>query len=224
MPVFAALEVYHDESTRTAAINMAIDEALLENAIKPAIRFYQWDHPALSFGYFGRYADVANENRDLVRRWTGGGIVFHGQDLTYSVVIPARHPRCGESAKSIYEKIHRSLSDALRALGQEAVVAGDDDAAVNVRGYNGRCFAHPVRTDVLVNGRKVAGAAQRRTRAGLLQQGSIQNVDLANGLVERFASKLCEVCDEKPFPRHVIKRAIEIADRKYATETWLRRR
>ena len=109
MPVFASLEVYHDESTRTAAINMAIDEALLENAIKPAIRFYQWDHPALSFGYFGRYADVANENRDLVRRWTGGGIVFHGEDLTYSVVIPARHPRCGESAKSIYEKIHRSL-------------------------------------------------------------------------------------------------------------------
>ncbi len=91
MSIFGSLDVYHDESPRSAAVNMAIDEALLETAEIATIRFYHWDHPALSFGYFGKFADVANYSaeRDLVRRWTGGGIVFHGDDLTYSIVVPA---------------------------------------------------------------------------------------------------------------------------------------
>jgi lipoate-protein ligase A len=84
MPIFAELEVCKDPAPRSAAINMAIDEALLETAKIPSIRFYRWNSPALSFGYFGKFADVADyaAERDLVRRWTGGGIVFHGDDLT----------------------------------------------------------------------------------------------------------------------------------------------
>jgi lipoate-protein ligase A len=101
--LFGALNVYHDIASRSAALNMAIDEALLEHASLPSIRFYKWDHPALSFGYFGGFADVANyaPERDLVRRWTGGGIVFHGDDLTYSIVIPETEPAFGESSMSI---------------------------------------------------------------------------------------------------------------------------
>ena len=77
---------------------MAIDEALLEAVTIPSIRFYRWNSPALSFGYFGKFSDVAEyaTERDLVRRWTGGGIVFHGDDLTYSIVIPASDPIFGE--------------------------------------------------------------------------------------------------------------------------------
>src|SRR5438045_6612653 len=84
--LFISLDVYHDIASRSAAVNMAIDEALLECATAPSIRFYKWDHPALSFGYFGKFTDVANHSteRDLVRRWTGGGLVFNGTDLTYS--------------------------------------------------------------------------------------------------------------------------------------------
>ena len=91
MSLFARLDVYHDLTSRSAALNMAIDEALLEIASGPSIRFYRWDQPALSFGYFGKFADVANHagEGDIVRRWTGGGIVFHGEDLTYSILIPA---------------------------------------------------------------------------------------------------------------------------------------
>src|SRR5712692_10614259 len=113
MSIFGSLDVYHDESSRTAALNMAIDEALLENATEPLIRFYKWDHPALSFGYFGKFDDIASHapQRDLVRRWTGGGIVFHGDDLTYAIVIPAADPAFAESSMSIYEKTH----DAIRA-------------------------------------------------------------------------------------------------------------
>src|SRR5262252_4406747 len=80
--LFRSLDVYQDIDSRSAALNMAIDEALLEIATAPTIRFYRWNHPALSFGYFGKFDDVADQKdkREIVRRWTGGGIVFHGND------------------------------------------------------------------------------------------------------------------------------------------------
>ena len=221
MSIFSALDVYHDFTLRSAATNMAIDEALLEAVTIPSIRFYRWNSPALSFGYFGKFGDVAEyaTERDLVRRWTGGGIVFHGDDLTYSIVIPASDPIFGESSMLIYEKIHRALCNALIATGQRAVVAGVSDAS-----YNGQCFANPVRADVMMNGRKVAGAAHRRTRAGLLHQGSIQRVDLGNDLAERFTGELAEVCDERSLTTRIVERASEIAQQKYSTQNWLQRR
>ena len=122
--IFTGLDVYHDFTLRSAATNMAIDEALLEVAKVPSIRFYRWKSPALSFGYFGKFADVADyaAERDLVRRWTGGGIVFHGDDLTYSIVIPASAPVFAESSMSIYENVHRALCNALIATGQRAAL------------------------------------------------------------------------------------------------------
>src|SRR6266436_3134180 len=177
MSMFAALNVYHDAAAHSAAMNMAIDEALLEYATVPSIRFYRRHSPALSFGYFGRFAHVASYagERDLVRRWTGGGIVFHGDDLTYSIVIPANDNAFSESSMAIYEKVHRVLCDAVGANGERAVVAGGgnpDDAAdaIRIAFSAGTLLQQSVRADVIVDGRKIAGAAQRRTRHGLLQQ------------------------------------------------------
>ena len=233
--MFTALTIYHDGAGHSAAINMAIDEALLEAATIPSIRFYRWSSPALSFGYFGKFADVADyaTTRDLVRRWTGGGIVFHGQDLTYSIVIPASDPLFAESPIFIYERIHRALSRTLVEVGREAVVAADAgrggvktvmQAALRARVDNGHCFANPVRADVMIDGRKVAGAAQRRTRGGLLQQGSVQYVDLENGFAELFAQALSANCSEAKIDDTVLNRARELAHQKYATNVWLRRR
>jgi lipoate-protein ligase A len=258
--LFAALEVCHDCTSHSAAMNMAIDEALIEVATIPSIRFYRWNCPALSFGYFGKFSDVADYSaeRDLVRRWTGGGIVFHGDDLTYSIVIPTDDPIFRESSMSIYAAIHAALCNALNIDGQRAElapVAGVVDAGTAIagrghdlqscshaavarptahwsacddgpqgRGYNPHlCFANPVSADVLVNGHKVAGAAQRRTRAGLLHQGSIQCVDLGNGLAERFANELSNAGSEKSLGKSLMERAEEIATQKYATQNWLRR-
>jgi lipoate-protein ligase A len=191
--LFAALNVYCDNPAHSGAMNMAIDEALLETAIIPTIRFYGWCSSALSFGYFGKFSDVAiyAEERDLVRRWTGGGIVFHGDDLTYSIVIPANDPAFGELSIALYERIHRALADALNGVGERAIVTGGVDsggialskhAAVNASGHN--CFTNPVRADVMMDGRKIAGAAQRRTRRGLLQQGSIQGIPTRSELAQ----------------------------------------
>src|SRR6187200_3344166 len=117
--LFGRLQACHDVSPHRAAMNMAVDEALLESASISTVRFYRWRSPALSFGYFGKFTDVAiyAAERDLVRRWTGGGIVFHGEDLTYSIVIPASDPAFDESSIAIYEKIHRALCQALIAMG-----------------------------------------------------------------------------------------------------------
>jgi lipoate-protein ligase A len=200
---------------------MAIDEALLENAAEPTIRFYRWDHPALSLGYFGKFTEVANHaaERDVVRRWTGGGIVFHGDDLTYSIVIPASDAAFAESAMSIYEKIHDALRATLAASGQNAELA-----ATVAPKISDSCFANPVRADVIVNGYKVAGAAQRRTRRGLLQQGSIQGVDLTSKFPDQFARELCSKCYHKTLDEDLIARAHEIAEQKYETQVWLRKR
>ena len=221
MSIFATLDVYHDTTPRSAAMNMAIDEALLEQATSPSIRFYRWDHPALSFGYFGKFADVANysKERDLVRRWTGGGIVFHGDDLTYSIVVPVTSEFFSTPPRSIYAAIHSALCDALKASGTAAALAPNNSSKVS-----DACFANPVLADVMVNGCKIAGAAQRRSRAGLLQQGSIRDVDLGNGLAMRFAGQLSDEAIAREFHGSIVGRARQIAAQKYETETWLRKR
>jgi lipoyl(octanoyl) transferase len=228
--VFATLDVYDSLAPHSAAMNMAIDEALLERAVVPSIRFYHWQSPAVSFGYFGRFSNVAIHagDRDVVRRWTGGGIVFHGEDLTYSIVIPASDPAFRESSMTIYERIHGALA---HAIGARASVAGGVDpggsavakqTAVEASGYN--CFANAVRADVMIDGRKVAGAAQRRTRRGLLQQGSIQSVALESDLAPRFARALSQDCGEFKISKEILKRAGELAQQKYGTDSWLRKR
>jgi lipoyl(octanoyl) transferase len=232
--LFDSLVVLHDVVLRSAAINMAMDEALLETAQAPSIRFYRWGSPALSFGYFGRFADVAAYagERDLVRRWTGGGIVFHGEDLTYSIVIPATDPLFRESSQSIYAEVHRALRDVLVVGGENAQLAseaavsdrrGPTDSAIRDRRYS-ECFANPVNADLMFNGRKIAGAAQRRTRRGLLHQGSIQHVDLGSGLPQRFAAASAGRCETREIDRSIVQRAHEIAAQKYATDAWLRKR
>jgi lipoate-protein ligase A len=263
--LFAALDVYSDDSAASAALNMAIDEALLENATVPSIRFYRWQSPALSFGYFGRFSDVAAfaSARDLVRRWTGGGIVFHGNDLTYSIMIPGNDAAFAESSMSIYEKVHHSLRRVLIADGERAELAAETTSNPPSQGYgaagvqrpaysaeptppkrlrrpeamaakagtlnaqladNKSCFANPVRSDVMIDGRKIAGAAQRRTRRGLLQQGSIQGVELESKFAERFLQALSPNCSERDIDSRILNRACELAERKYATDAWLRKR
>jgi lipoate-protein ligase A len=228
--LFAALEVCHDYTPRSAAMNMAVDEALLESATIPLLRFYRWHSPALSFGYFGKFADVARHvsERDLVRRWTGGGIVLHGDDLTYSIVIPASDAAFAESSLAIYEKVHRALCEALAGHDQGAELVTvrtlDDRRAGDRLSLGNNCFANPVRADVMINGRKVAGAAQRRTHRGLLQQGSIQGVTLENDLARRFGAALSANCSEFKINEEILDRARELAQQKYGTDSWLRKR
>jgi lipoate-protein ligase A len=215
------LRVYDDLEPKPAALNMAVDEALLVDAAAPLLRFYRWKQPSLSFGYFGRYADVADQSdcRQIVRRWTGGGIVPHGDDLTYSVIIPASHPFFAQSSLEIYAVLHDAIRGALVANGVSAALT--NSAAPKI---SEDCFANAVRADVMSSGRKIAGAAHRRSRAGLLHQGSIQRHDLPDRFRSDFARTLCDRYETKTLTPEFMERAASIANAKYGTVEWLMRR
>jgi len=215
------LQVYDDSEPRAASLNMAIDEALLESSDSPVLRFYRWRGPALSFGYFGSFADVSDwrAEREIVRRWTGGGVVPHGEDLTYSVIIPASHSYFARSSLEIYSELHGAIRRALIANGIEATLANSVAPKVSEN-----CFANAVRADVLSGGRKVAGAAHRRSRAGLLHQGSIQLPGLPPKFNDDFAGAICGRFEQRTLSPELLDRADTIALAKYGTVEWLMRR
>ena len=219
--MFDELHVFDDLEGRDAADNMAIDEALLESGIGPSLRFYRWKRPALSFGYFGRYADAAEEglHREIVRRWTGGGIVPHGDDLTYSVVIPAGDSQFAKSSPEIYATVHSAIS---RALNENGVIASLAESAAPRTSE--ACFANAVRADVISADRKIAGAAHRRAKQGLLHQGSIQ----LSTLTAKFRSDLAQLLSKCILPGNfspeLLRRAHDIAGSKYGRQDWLTRR
>lgn len=158
----------------SAALNMAVDEALLEampHLGRPVLRFYSWTEPAASFGYFQKISIVESLTslRPLVRRPTGGGIVPHDADWTYSVAVPVSDPWYDLAAIESYRRIHEWICTAFALLNLQTEVAPTAHKAAV-----GQCFAGWEQFDLLWRGRKIAGAAQRRTRAGLLIQGSVQ--------------------------------------------------
>lgn len=153
---------------------MALDEALLESISrlqKPVLRFYGWTEPAASFGYFQKYADVecATHLRPLIRRPTGGGIVPHDKDWTYSLAFPPDHEWHSLKAEDSYRRVHEWIQAAFAILKIETELAPKSHTAAP-----GQCFAGYEKSDVLWHGKKIAGAAQRRNKLGLLIQGSVQ--------------------------------------------------
>jgi lipoate-protein ligase A len=219
--LFEQLLVIHDRQPASAAMNMAIDEALLEETTLPVLRFFGWRRPALSFGYFNRFAEVSREagDRELVRRWTGGGSVPHGHDLTYSLVTPISNRAATSVPTAIYAAVHRAIRDALNEQGILADLAGSTAPKISES-----CFSNPVTDDVLLNGRKIAGAAQRRTRRGFLHQGSIQLANLPRSFRDRLAVALGANVREAAFSTGLLARASALAEQKYATDDWQHRR
>ena len=178
-----------------SAVNMAIDEALMESAPqigKPVLRFYGWAEPAATFGYSQKIADLERVTmlRPLIRRPTGGGLVPHDRDWTYSAVFPPNHAWYELKATESYERIHQWIVDAFTLIGVDTILAPCCQKEIP-----GQCFLGAEKSDVLWMGRKIAGAAQRRTKDGLLIQGSIQPPPL--GLKrERWEKAMSDVAIE----------------------------
>lgn len=163
-----------NSGTGEPAWNMAFDEALLICAAEseqPVLRFYSWSPPAASFGYSQRYREVERQTRlrPLVRRPTGGGIVPHDRDWTYSLTIPPSHSWYQLRAIESYRQIHAWIVTAFSAIHFVTELAPTPHKQLP-----GQCFVGHEQYDVLWQGRKIAGAAQRRNRQGLLIQGSVQ--------------------------------------------------
>src|SRR5262245_19776802 len=211
-----------EDGARPAAENMAVDEALL-GMILPVLRFYSWSEPAASFGYFQRYRDVETMTRlrPLVRRPTGGGWVPHDKDWTYSFILPQDSKWYQLKAVESYRQVHEWIQAGLTRIGLSTELARQSNVSVA-----GQCFAGAEQFDVLWNARKIAGAAQRRTKTGLLIQGSIQP-PVPNRRVD-WQRAFCEMMGVRWEPLSVDetlqRRARQLVESKYGRDDYIRRR
>lgn len=217
--IFEELLLVRDTAPHSGPYNMAMDEVLLQETSRPLLRVYAWSVPAVSFGYFGRLAEVEAlwPKRELVRRWTGGGIVPHGDDFTYTIVVPKSDPFATRTSAESYRMIHEAVAVA---LGSDA---GALSLAAGAPKVSNECFANPAAHDILAGDTKIAGAAQRRTRHGLLHQGSIQRSGLGGEFTERLAAALAARVERNVVAPAEERHAVEFAAAKYATPAWLRR-
>jgi lipoate-protein ligase A len=171
-----------------AATNMAVDASLLYTlpADMAAFRHYGWTEPSITFGYTQPYAQVRSASGDgivLCRRITAGGIVDHRNDWTYALAIQANLPISRAPATDLYEKIHDCIRLALDEQSLESQLAPCPRACQQIHTTKpsgpDQCFIQPAANDVIrTDGAKIAGAAMKRTREGLLVQGSIARTAL----------------------------------------------
>jgi lipoate-protein ligase A len=163
---------------------MALDESLLccfdPGSSQPLLRFYGWRPPAFSLGRFQKPEEVldlegcARAGILVVRRVTGGGCIFHAEELTYSIVCSPAQISDIIGVKESFRRLCGFLLLAYRRLGLSPAFAVDSPSRPARLGERTPlCFAGTEEYDILVNGRKLGGNAQRRTRGLIFQHGSI---------------------------------------------------
>lgn len=224
-----------------AAENMASDFLLLQrypDAAQVRFRHYGWHRPAFTFGY-GQKIDwvrqqlPADDPYELCRRPTGGGVVDHRDDWTYALVIPRGHPLEEVRAVESYRVVHAALAAALAAQGVPAVLKKTVDPEADPE--PGVCFQKPELYDVVhsQSGAKIAGAAQKRNKRGLLFQGSLWKPSVEpvpvdwDRFFEDFASGLAEALQvelvRRPWPEYAEGEADGLTEQ-YSTAEWNERR
>jgi lipoate-protein ligase A len=170
-----------DTETADGPTNMGLDLALLDavdaDPTQVILRFYRWSEPTLSVGYFQHYADALADPRwldaPIVRRPSGGGALWHDDDLTYALVVPRAHALAARP-QVLYRTVHAALTEALRDRGADAYRRAERPSAAEASPRSPfLCFLDRDPEDVLVDGHKVIGSAQRRRPRAVLQHGSI---------------------------------------------------
>jgi lipoate-protein ligase A len=241
-------QVVIDQSARSGAWNMALDEALLESVIEGGdtfLRWYQWEEATLSLGYFQTPEEILSNpawtGLPVVRRLSGGGAILHEHELTYSCALPATHPRTSDFYQ-LYLDVHAGLIEILRSHGFD----------VNLRGTRfGKggpaeaflCFSRGDEMDVVWGTHKVLGSAQRRRKGAVLQHGSLVlrrspaapqfpglfdlggETDI-HELLEQMAQTMGEILGPEQvrsdFSPEIMHRAQQLHDERYVSLDWSR--
>ncbi len=194
--------------------NMALDEALLDRVAAAnevaIVRTYGWTIPTLSLGYFQQLALAQSDARwqkvTIVRRLSGGGAIWHHHELTYAVVVPASHPLARPSTR-LYSAVHVAIAETLADLGVRAFFRGDAvDSGNCERIQSFLCFTNPNPQDIVTNGVKIVGSAQRRRGGAVLQQGSIL---LARSYGTPELPGVCDVADLTAAPEELSDRLLK---------------
>jgi lipoyl(octanoyl) transferase len=230
------------QRTGGAAENMATDFMLLQRYPREDVaryRHYGWRSPAFTFGYSQKISFVRSqlpqgETLDLCRRPTGGGVVDHRDDWTYSLVIPRGHALEEARATQSYRAIHEALAASLGACGVPVLLKPTAEPVVDggPAGPAGICFERAEIFDVVHSdtGAKLAGGAQKRNKRGLLFQGSIWKPAAGGAAVDwdrfgdAFAERLASVLDseavETPWPEFS-EDEVEALVEQYGSPEWM---
>ena len=161
---------------QSGAWNMAVDAALLEESLKREtvfLRLYRWSEATVSLGHFQDATEQQSNprlaNLPTVRRLSGGGAILHHYEQTYSCCLSPSHP-LAQQPSQLYERIHAVFVEWLSEFGVEVAPRGRDSSRPDEPFL---CFLREAAPDLVVNGHKVLGSAQRRRRGAVLQHGSL---------------------------------------------------
>ena len=212
-------------------MNMAIDELLLERSYSiktPIVRFYSWDRPSVSIGYIQKYSAAPQEGYSVVRRPTGGGVVFHDIDLTYTIEIPKGHEIEKFDRVESYHVFHRAVIKALYELGINSSLVNYETKQKDRMTM--QCFSAPTKYDIILDDEfssKAAGAAQRRTKYGILHQGSIvlENIKnhskkLTQYVINFLETELNVKFESYSYDEDFLQKAELLSKEKYESDTW----
>ncbi len=152
----------------------------LQHHPHPVLHFYDWQGDCLTYGYFTNpenlldLAAIKQHHIKMARRPTGGGVIFHLTDFAFSVLIPASHPNFSINSLDNYGYINSKISQAISHFSNQRVQADLWKADICCESSKTQfCMSHPTQYDLVVQGKKVGGAAQRKTKWGFLHQGSL---------------------------------------------------
>lgn len=173
-----------ETGSKSAQANMD-DDALWLSEIDEnphmILHYYEWENPSATYGYFVRpeeFFDITVLSKhplDLGRRVTGGGVIFHLTDLAFSFLLPHQHPDFSTDTLKNYRLVNQIVKNAIELFQdkQESIELLSCEKSVCMTKYNRFCMAKPTIYDLMIDGKKVGGSAQRRTKQGLLHHGTI---------------------------------------------------
>ncbi len=220
--MFDSLDLILPDEAHDGPMQMALDEVLLGTVVRPTLRIYRWSSPCVSFGYFQTFAAVreAYPMIPVVRRWTGGGMVEHGKDLTFSLMLPKEAEAASMPPALFYRELHGKMASWLaEVVSSEVRLAGRADIQAGPA-----CFSAPAGDDLLLSGEKILGGAQRRSAGALLYQGSLQRLERLPLDCLAMARSLSLRVDEQQIGRALMGEANLLAERRYRSKEWVLRR
>mgnify|MGYP000272910369 CR=1 FL=1 len=173
------MSIVLDSGEISAPMAMCLDQQLLDTLDSGGelqMHFYNWDSPTLTYGYFFPISEYVNRGAweaaggKLARRPTGGGIMFHWQDFAFSILVPRRYPLCQQPLAFRYRMMQETIRNALVAVFPDVQAIVCVEGALVAAPF---CMLKPTTCDLILAGQKIAGAAQRLTKQGMLYQVSI---------------------------------------------------
>lgn len=241
---------------------MAVDQALLltaDQSGEATLRFYRWETATLSLGYFQKVADREQHPGSIqcpiVRRASGGGAIVHDQELTFSLALPSDN-RWSKKNNDLYRNVHGCIVSSLQSIGvdaglyektmQDGKAAQATDSSV-IRSSNPfLCFQRRTDGDIILDGQKIGGSAQRRSKNAILQhtslllRKSLSAQELAGiedlggvtldvpGLINDLAERLSETLLVAFKPANLTfeqkKMAEKIAKETFGNSSWLKKK